>query len=196
MKLNRLIDSVFLLLWTNKYINTVKIKIKTNQGAQMSKSKRGNVWLGVSGLVVNENGEWLVVKKRYGGLKGKWSLPAGFVEGNETADEAVVREVREETGINTINKGLIGLRTGVIKEEISDNMLMFFLKPVGTDIIKAEQNELYEAKYVVPEKLLNEEDCSVLLQYLLNIKIQDVKPVIEGINPGDQFGYSAYKIFL
>lgn len=198
MKLNRLIDSVFLLSRTNQYINTVKIKIKlkTNQGAQMSKSKRGNVWLGVSGLVVNENGEWLVVKKRYGGLKGKWSLPAGFVEGNETADEAVVREVREETGINTINKGLIGLRTGVIKEEISDNMLMFFLKPVGTDIIKAEENELYEAKYVMPEKLLNEEDCSVLLQYLLNIKIQDVKPVIEGINPGDQFGYSAYKIFL
>jgi 8-oxo-dGTP pyrophosphatase MutT (NUDIX family) len=162
----------------------------------MSKSKRGNVWLGVSGLVVNENGEWLVVKKRYGGLKGKWSLPAGFVEGNETADEAVVREVREETGINTINKGLIGLRTGVIKEEISDNMLMFYLKPIGTDIIKAEENELYEAKYVMPEKLLNEEDCSVLLQYLLNIKIQDIKPVIEGINPGDQFGYSAYKIFL
>jgi ADP-ribose pyrophosphatase YjhB (NUDIX family) len=62
----------------------------------MQKNKRGNVWLGVSGLVVNKKGEWLVVKKRYGGLKGKWSLPAGFVEGNETADEAVIRETLEE----------------------------------------------------------------------------------------------------
>jgi ADP-ribose pyrophosphatase YjhB (NUDIX family) len=162
----------------------------------VSNNKRGNVWLGVSGLVVNENGEWLVVKKRYGGLKGKWSLPAGFVDRNETADEAAVREVKEETGINTINKGLIGLRTGVIKEEISDNMLMFLLEPVGNENVIAQENELYEAKFTSPEKLVQEEDCSVLLEYLLNIKISDVKPVIEGINPGDQFGYSTYKIFL
>lgn len=159
-------------------------------------NKRGNVWLGVSGLVINEKGEWLVVKKRYGGLKGKWSLPAGFVEGKETADEAVVREIQEETGIETINKGMIGLRTGVIKEEISDNMIIFLLEPVGQKIVKAEENELFEAKFVSPEKLIKEEDCSVLLQYLLNINTEDIKKVIEGINPGDQFGYSAYKVFL
>ncbi len=41
-------------------------------------SKRGNVWLGAAGLVVNSKGQWLVVKKRHGGLHGKWSLPAGF----------------------------------------------------------------------------------------------------------------------
>jgi 8-oxo-dGTP pyrophosphatase MutT (NUDIX family) len=162
----------------------------------MQKNKRGNVWLGVSGLVVNENGEWLVVKKKYGGLKGKWSLPAGFVEGNETADEAVVREVREETGIETVNKGLIGLRTGVIKEEISDNMLIFFLEPVGTLLVKVEEFELYEAKFARPEKLIKEGDCSVLLKYLIDIKPTDVLPVIEGINPGNQFGYTSYKLFL
>lgn len=162
----------------------------------MEKNKRGNVWLGVSGLVVNSNGEWLVVKKRYGGLKGKWSLPAGFVEGNETADEAVIRETLEETGINTINKGLIGLRTGVIKGEISDNMLMFLLEPVGKISVKADENELYEAKFVNPKNLIKEEDCSVLLKYLLDKKVAEVKSVIDGINPGDQFGYTAYKIFL
>lgn len=162
----------------------------------MQKNKRGKVWLGVSGLVINTKGEWLVVKKRYGGLKGKWSLPAGFVEGNETADEAVVRETLEETGINTYNKGLIGLRTGVLKGEISDNMLMFLLEPVGESLVKADVNELYEAKFVNPETLIKEEECSVLLQYLLDEKVTEVKPVIDGINPGNQFGYTAYKIFL
>jgi hypothetical protein len=44
--------------------------------------------------------------------------------------------------------------------------------------------------------LIKEEDCSVLLQYLLDKKLTEVKPVIDGINPGDQFGYTAYKIFL
>jgi ADP-ribose pyrophosphatase YjhB (NUDIX family) len=163
----------------------------------MPKHKRGNVWLGVSGLVINKQGEWLVVKKRYGGLKDKWSLPAGFVEGSETADEAVVRETLEETGIHTTNKGLIGLRTGVINGEISDNMLMFLLEPVGEILVKANENELYEAKFVNPSTLIKEEDCSVLLQYLLDENIAaETKPVIEGINPGNQFGYTSYKIFL
>lgn len=162
----------------------------------MSKSKRGNVWLGVSGLVVNHNGDWLVVMKRYGGLKGMWSLPAGFVEGNETADEAVIREVKEETGIDSVNKGLIGLRTGVIKEEISDNMLLFLLEPLGEEIVKAQENELFEAKFMNPEILVKEENCSVLLKYLLDLQLQNTKTVIDGINPGDQFGYSSYKLFL
>jgi ADP-ribose pyrophosphatase YjhB (NUDIX family) len=162
----------------------------------MQKNKRGNVWLGVSGLVINKQGEWLVVKKRYGGLKGKWSLPAGFVEGNETVDEAVVRETLEETGVNTHNKGLIGMRTGVIKGEISDNMLMFLLEPVGEVLVKADENELYEAKFVNPATFIKEEDCSVLLQYLLDEKVTEAKTVIDGINPGNQFGYTSYKLFL
>ena len=59
----------------------------------MSRNKRGNVWLAAAGLVVNSEGQWLVVRKTYGGLKGKWSIPAGFVDGNETADDAAIREV-------------------------------------------------------------------------------------------------------
>ena len=64
------------------------------------KKDRGKVWLGVAGVAVNELGQWLVVKKAYSGLKGRWSLPAGFVNAGETVDEAVVRELKEETGID------------------------------------------------------------------------------------------------
>ena len=85
-----------------------------------------NVWLAVSGLVISDTGEWLVVNKRYGGLKGQWSLPAGFVKNDETVDEAVIREVLEETGIHTEIEGMVGVRSGVIKGEISDNMLSIF----------------------------------------------------------------------
>ncbi len=30
-------------------------------------NKRGNVWIAAAGLVINENGEWLVVKKNTAG---------------------------------------------------------------------------------------------------------------------------------
>ena len=89
-------------------------------------SKRGKVWLGVCGIVVNESGHWLVVEKAYSGLKGKWSLPAGFVQQGETIDEALIREVKEETNINIDVHGLIAFRSGVINEDVSDNMASIF----------------------------------------------------------------------
>ncbi|MEH7251736.1 MULTISPECIES: NUDIX domain-containing protein [Bacillaceae] len=161
-----------------------------------NKEKRGKVWLAVSGLVKSSEGHWLVVKKRYGGLKGKWSLPAGFVDEGETADEAVVREVKEETGISCTVKGLIGLRTGVISEEISDNLLVFLLEPLGEYFIKHQENELYEAKFIAPEELLHEKDASIMLHYLINQKETVTIPGYDGLNPGEQFHYSSYKLFF
>nr|WP_223591887.1 NUDIX hydrolase [Neobacillus bataviensis] len=161
-----------------------------------NREKRGKVWLAVSGLVISKDGQWLVVKKRYGGLKGQWSLPAGFVEIGETADEAVIREVKEETGIDCTVKGLIGLRTGVIKEEISDNMIVFLMEPISEEKIIHQENELYEARFMAPEELLNEKDASIILHQLIKLKESCIKPGIDGLNPGDQFGYTAYKLFL
>lgn len=160
------------------------------------KEKRGKVWLAVGGVVKSSDGEWLVVKKRYGGLKGKWSIPAGFVDEGETADEAVVREVKEETGLDCMVKGLIGLRTGVISEEISDNLLVFLLDPLDEGVIQHQENELYEARFMAPEALLEEKDASIMLHYLINQGECAAKPGFDGLNPGDHFKYSAYKLFF
>ncbi|WP_409302485.1 NUDIX domain-containing protein [Peribacillus sp. SCS-155] len=154
-----------------------------------------DVWLAVAGLVVTANGEWLVVKKKYGGLKGMWSLPAGFVQANETVDQAVVREVLEETGIQAQVKGLVGIRSGVIRGEISDNMLVFLLEPLSLEVT-VQNKELYEAKFDDPVQLMKEKNHSVLLEQLLEYKKETMQTVLDGINPGEQFGYTAYKIFL
>ncbi|MCM3691595.1 NUDIX domain-containing protein [Neobacillus niacini] len=160
------------------------------------KEKRGKVWLAVAGLVKSSEGHWLVVNKRYGGLKGKWSLPAGFVDEGETADDAVIREVKEETGINCVVKGLIGLRTGVLSEEISDNLLVFELEPLNEEGIRHQENELYEARFIAPDELLQEKEASIMLHYLINQSDCVTKPGFDGLNPGDHFNYSAYKLFF
>ncbi|WP_102345020.1 NUDIX hydrolase [Bacillus sp. Marseille-P3661] len=157
------------------------------------KKERGQVWLAAAGLVVKNN-KWLVVKKRYGGLKGKWSLPAGFVDKSETVDEAAIREVLEETGIRCRVTGLLAMRSGVIDEEISDNLLIFAMEPIEGEL-KAEQKELYEVAFLSPEALLNDPDTSVLLIYLIkNGAVQKLKQA-SSINPGDHFGYTTYKLF-
>jgi len=41
----------------------------------------------------------LLIKQKYGVLKGKWALVGGFVKNEESLTQAVHRELREETGI-------------------------------------------------------------------------------------------------
>jgi ADP-ribose pyrophosphatase YjhB (NUDIX family) len=163
----------------------------------LGEHKRGNVWLAVAGLVVNTSGEWLVVKKKYGGLKGKWSIPAGFVEANETVDQAVVREVLEETGISCHVQGILGVRSGVIKDKISDNMIIFSLKMKGEgeQTVIPQEDELYEAEFKSPEELKNDEQTSVLLRYYMEMQENQLTSMNENINPGDHFGYTSYKLF-
>ncbi|WP_042352197.1 NUDIX domain-containing protein [Bacillus massiliigorillae] len=154
-----------------------------------------DVWLAVSGMVINEQGEWLIVKKKYGGLKGKWSFPAGFVKSDETVDEAVIREIKEETGIDIEVLGLIGVRSGVLSIGCSDNMLIFLCKPVSSEIV-TQTEELYEARFMHPEQLMKDENRSVLLEQFRHFDTNDIKEVINGVNPGNHFGYLSYKLFV
>jgi len=41
----------------------------------------------------------LLIKRKYNPFKGKWAIPGGFVENNESLEDAVERELFEETGI-------------------------------------------------------------------------------------------------
>ncbi|MCS7283509.1 MAG: NUDIX domain-containing protein [Anaerolineae bacterium] len=63
-------------------------------------------------VLVERDGRVLLVRKAYGRAKGRWSLPAGFVEYDEDPAAAAVRECREETGLEVELTGLLDVLPG------------------------------------------------------------------------------------
>ncbi len=55
--------------------------------------------LPVVSAIVDENRQILLVKRDRPPSKGRWCLPTGFAEAGESIEDAVLRELREETGI-------------------------------------------------------------------------------------------------
>ena len=55
--------------------------------------------VGVGGVIVKD-GKAVIVKRANAPYKGQWSIPGGRVELGESLAEALVREMREETGLD------------------------------------------------------------------------------------------------
>lgn len=58
------------------------------------------------GIIYNAEGKILLLKRRADDFMGGiLELPSGNLEGNETIQEGLIREVKEETGLNVKNIG-------------------------------------------------------------------------------------------
>jgi len=97
------------------------------------------------GAVAIDDGNLLLVRRGNEPGRGTWSVPGGRVEPGETIQEAVVRELREETGIEGVCTGLIG-----VAESIGDHhhhvILDYAVEVLPSDAIAA--SDALEARWV------------------------------------------------
>lgn len=156
--------------------------------------KKEQVWLAAAGIVLRDD-EALVVKKAYGGMKGLWSFPAGFVQAGETVDQAAVREVKEETAIDARVKEIVGVRTGVLKNEVSDNMVIFLMEYEG-GAPHPQAGEIEEAVFM-PVRALMEHPLSTEYMKIILPELWKEKTYLTGkeYQPRPVYGYKKYKVF-
>ncbi len=72
-------------------------------------------FVSVAALVSNDEGDVLLIKSP---LRG-WEYPGGMVEPGETFQEALLREVKEETGVTVEIMGFIGICKNVEKDIVN-----------------------------------------------------------------------------
>jgi ADP-ribose pyrophosphatase YjhB (NUDIX family) len=58
------------------------------------------------GALVSDGHRVLLVRRSVPPRAGYWALPAGYMDGDELPEEALVREVAEETGLQVVISGL------------------------------------------------------------------------------------------
>jgi ADP-ribose pyrophosphatase YjhB (NUDIX family) len=72
--------------------------------------------VGVGAVIVQE-GRVLLVQRGREPMKGRWTIPGGLIEIGESLLEAVVRETREETGLEVEPIELVELLDRIHREE-------------------------------------------------------------------------------
>jgi NAD+ diphosphatase len=102
--------------------------------------------LPVVAALVEHQGEVLLVRNR--GWPEKWfGLVAGFLERSETPEEGVLRELKEELGLDAVVVGLIGVYAFPERNEV---ILAYHLRATGTVVLG---EEIAELRRVAPERL-------------------------------------------
>jgi ADP-ribose pyrophosphatase YjhB (NUDIX family) len=67
--------------------------------------------------ILSRDNHFLFTKRKNGNFSGLWGLVGGKLNDGEHIDEAIVRELREETDLNVRFSAILGLSTEVITDK-------------------------------------------------------------------------------
>lgn len=124
-----------------------------------------NWYQSVTGVVIRDN-KVLVARHTYGSGKGLYIIPGGYVELNETPQEALKREFLEEVSIVIEPKQIIGIRFNM-----HDWYIAFYAEYISGEA-KSDGNENDEVVWMDIDEALSRNDVPDLTKKLVRCALK------------------------
>ena len=110
----------------------------------------------VVGGIVEKDGKVLLVQEAKERCYGKWNIPAGGLEINESLIEGAKREIKEETGCDVEITGLLSLVNDVSENRIF--IAFVFATKLINENIQYNKNEILDVKWIDIDEVINNMD--------------------------------------
>ncbi len=145
------------------------------------------------GTVVLSGNKALLVRLAQGEGTGEWAIPGGFVEPQETIEQAIHRELWEETGIKAELKGLIAARSRVLSNE--NSAYFVFLMESSNEETHADGLEVAEASYFTLPQIQNLPHIRALSLLLVSRALEGKVKLLE-FHPHPVFPQDEFVLYL
>jgi len=140
-------------------------------------SRIENVELTVLCLI--EDGDKILLQNR---VKKDWqgyALPGGHVESEESFVDAVIREMKEETGLSIIDPRLVGVKQFPI-EDGRYIVLLFKAKQWSGDLVSSEEGQMEWIKYSDLPAVKTVDDFDDLLRVMNTPELTEFQYLVSG----------------
>ena len=133
---------------------------------------KGHKHIGAYGVII-ENNKILLIKKKGGPYDGKLDLPGGTIEYKERPEESLIREMKEEVGIDVTNFELLDVDSvNVIWHHNNENELVHHIA-VFYKIISYDKDILNEVEITD----INDDSMGAEFYDIESLKINDVSNI-------------------
>ncbi len=110
----------------------------------------------IVGGIIEKDGKVLLVQEKQEDCYGKWNIPAGHLDCNESILEGARREIKEETGCDVELTGVANIANRVLENDIF--VQITFVGKVINETIKIDPEEILDVKWFDMEDILNNMD--------------------------------------
>lgn len=118
------------------------------------KNHRKSPLVAVDAIIQQADQGIVLVQRRYPPFQGYWALPGGMVEIGETVEEALIREVEEETGLVVEPTKLIGVFSDPARDPRGHVISITFLAQIKSGTLHANSDALKVRSFLdIPRQL-------------------------------------------